>query len=159
MRTLLAVLALLSLAACQQDGPAINLFLHQVTTETGSVVKSCTELGNGDASSGSSSTNPASDFWFSDASHDERYVLTIGSAEETLEHRVYDLDFAESRKVDHFSVFTHSGTEYVVFVWGSSACDEPCPPIEYEARPGDPTGCGTEASAASATSAEASALF
>jgi len=124
-------------------GPDVFIMsqMHQVTeSDEAPAGFSCGPLDSGSMASGTD--DPSADFWMSEETNRRSMRVQIGSEEELLAERYYDREFVESREVDRFVVTTHGGAQYSFMYWGGDGC-ETCPPIEFEALPGDPWGCGT----------------
>jgi hypothetical protein len=127
---------------CGGDDLFVMSQMHQITTsEEAPAGSMCGALDSGESSSGTG--DASSDFWMSEKTNRKGTRVRIGSEEETLEDLYYDRDFVESREVDRFIVTTHGGDSYSFMYWGGEECEH-CPPLEFEALPGDPWGCGTK---------------
>jgi hypothetical protein len=115
--------------------------MHQVIdSEEAPAGMMCGSLDSGSGSSGTG--DHASEFWMKESTSEDGLHMSVGSYDETLAKRFYDRNFLESRRVDRFTVTTQSGDTYAFMYWGGDRCED-CPPLEFEALPGDPWGCGT----------------
>lgn len=81
--------------------------------------------------------------WTRETIGDGHVEVVVGSKDEVIGRKVYDLKFVESGKSDRFNVSAPNGDLWTCVIWGDNECT-PCPPPPYEPLPGDVSGCGYE---------------
>ena len=123
------------------DGPElwVNSQMHQIATgDEVPASRYCGVLGPiGDGSQG----GPTDDIWMTFWHTRAAYSVRIGSYDQLLEERYYDRVSLASHAVDRFVVTTIDGARFSFMYWGDDSCED-CPPLPFEALPGDPWGCG-----------------
>jgi hypothetical protein len=128
--------------ACQSDEPKAIIISHLVSDEQPapwSYQCSGVNVGPSSASLG----GPTEEFWTRETIGDGHVEIVVGSKDEVIGHKVYDLEFVESGKSDRFSVSAPNGDLWTWVIWGDNECAS-CPPAPYEPLPGDVSGCGYE---------------
>ena len=139
-RLLLAVAAFGLSTACQSDEPKAIIISHRVSEEHPVPWSyQCSGINVGPSSGTQGSTDD--EFWTRETIGQGHVEILVGSKDEVIGRKVYDLTFVESGKSDRFNVNAPNGDEWTWVVWGDDECS-PCPPPPYEPLPGDVSGCG-----------------
>lgn len=136
-------------AACGDEADAFIMSQqHRVTApgeppaETIAGGFTCSNVASGSGSTSGGSR--AEDFWVIERIDVSGAHVEVGSFDQVLVTRHYDRGFIAARAVEQLSVTTQNGVGYAFVYWGGTSCER-CPPEPFTPRPGDISGCGSDA--------------